>query len=116
MSEDLQLPTSTCGNSFVVMTEEHDDEEAVPLEVDATVVVDDLTALVDWVTDHLGLDSSFTFINDWVDPESGEEDPVPEDVIAGDVAVYLLRDPAAMVDLAGRLLPLIVPGIRVESS
>ena len=98
------------------MTDGHDDEDVFPLEIAATVVVADLATLVGWVTDHLDLDSSLTYINDWVDPDSEEEDPVPEDVIAGEVSVYLLSDPAKMVDLVATLLPLTVPGIRVESS
>ena len=115
-SESLRLPASLRGNSFVIMTDGHDDEDVFPLEIDATVVVADLATLVGWVTDHLDLDSSLTYINDWVDPDSEEEDPVPEDVIAGEVSVYLLSDPAKMVDLVATLLPLTVPGIRVESS
>jgi hypothetical protein len=69
------------------------------------------------VVDHIPENSEYYYESDWIDPdyanEHGGVDPEPEEIIAGEVAVYSLGSPYDMLALASEFLPRTLPGVEV---
>ena len=77
------------------------------MKIEATVEVDDVTALASWVVDHLPDNSEYYVITDWVDPDRADDDDgdEPEDVIAGEIAIYPMTSAWDMFDARRRAAP-----------